>query len=666
MLPDAHDVTVDSMDERPEATAPTTYLKVDLTEDASHDLAAWLHLHLVAIQAEMQPILKRFQQEQDQVDGNMPGADYPYSGAFRINYPVTRRKVREICNRIKQAYLDSDPIWGINLDDPALFELATKVEKSLDTAMEHQLDEDDDLMLALWDATKHGTGVLIPNWLYQEERVRDLEAFAGVQQDAFLRGEIELPQAMQGLLDFESQYPNWQEEKDLRALRTQLLRGQDVEREITKTVVVRNHPDFQHVEIARVRVYPTVKGYEGLRTTPIYGFVSDYTRFELEALAAQGVIDEDALGRLLPATESERDEDATDPEAQQESFEIFQGTIRYKLPGDPTPSRYKVWYAVDEQIVLRTRFFPWWYHEADMIPFYVRLETPGFFKTGVADDVVDEHTVLNALLNMYLNAIDLANSMRWKAKYKSLGYAQILSKRWSPHLPAPWKDNPNEIESLATPTNHLSAIVAGFELLRRQSDEATGTSSLQSGRESPTDPTAPGIKTIALLQQVQPNEKDVLRALEPSFRHMGVWTLQLYYQGLKMAWIDELPDGLQLPPAMLPEIAQRLHPRAMLFEVDRQGRFDRNVGLLQLTTNLLGNSRPDVVLKMLRVIIQQAGSPWDRLVDSLDLERPMPLPVPGAEGDGAPSGPTPSDNGHATADSPISALVNRLSALGVA
>ena len=656
---DPHDAIATPVD--PDATpeTPSAYLAVELSESDRTALEAWVHLHLTQITTEMQPILARFQQEVDQLEGNMPGANYPYSGAFRVNAPVTRRKVRDIANRIKQAYLESNPVWGIDLDDPRLFELATKLEKALDTALDHELDEEDDLSQALFEATAHGAGFLMPCWLYHEERVRRVQSWPGFDEDAaqFGRTEDDLRAALQGLFDFERDYPNWREEPELRRLHGLLRRGQDVTREITATVAVQNHPDFQHIPAKQVRVYPTVEGYEGLRTTPLYGFVSTATRFELEELQRTGAIDEDALTRLAPeAPSSTRGDD--DARSQTEAFEVFQGTIRYRLAGDEDPVRYKVWYAVKEQVLLRMRFYPWWYHEADLIPCYVRMEEPGFFKRGIAFDVVDEHTVINAILNMYLNAIDMANSMRWRAKWRSRAYAHLVSGRHSPHLPVPYEDNENEVSSLSTPVNHLGAIVTGLEVMRRQSDEATGTTSLQSGRESPTDPTAPGVKTIALLQQVQPNERDILRSLEPAIRQMGRWTLWLYFQGLKLGWIEVLPGGLQVPPDFLLEVADRLHPRAVLFEFDRQGRFNRNVGLLQLTHAILAGTRPDVILKMLRVTISQADSQWARLVDTLDLERPQPVPAPGA-GE-MPTTALPPVNG--TAGTPVEQLVNRLGA----
>ena len=422
-LSDPRDVTVDEIDDTDAARHPATYLQVDLNEKTRQDVEAWLTLHLTQITTQMQPILARLQQDVDQLEGRMPGSDYPYEGAFRVNYPLTKKKVREIANRIKQAYLESDPIWGIDTDDPALFQLAMALEKALDTAMDDELDEEDDLAQTIFESVLHGTGVLIPTWRYHEERVRRLETWTGYD------GKNE--QTLADLIAFEATYPNWRDEQDLVTLHRQIGTGHDVEREITVTLPVVNHPDFQHVELKQVRVYPTVEGTEGLQTTPLYGYETTYTRFQLEALAAQEVIDAEALGRLLPQAR----EDEDDAAAQVEEFKIFQGVMRYALPGDAQPTRYQVWFAVEEAVVLRVRAYPWWFHEADLIPFYVRQEDAGFFKRGIAWDVVDEHTILNVLLNLYLNAIDMANSMRWKAKYRSMGYAYIQSRRWSPHFP---------------------------------------------------------------------------------------------------------------------------------------------------------------------------------------------------------------------------------------
>ena len=628
-----------------EARTPATYLAITLPIETRHTLEAWLHLHLAQITTAMQPILTRFQQETDQVEGNMPGGNYPYEGAFRVNYPLTKRKVREIANRIKQAYLDADPTWGVNLDDPYLFQLAIQIEKMLDAAMDYELDEEDDLALACHEAAKHGSGFVVPTWLYHEERIRVLEFWRGWDGQHL--------ETLKGITDFETTYPQWRETRGLRDVHARLNRGEDVEREVTATKVVRNHPDFAHIEAAQMRVYPDVNGYEGLRTTPCYGYVVPHTRFELDAFRDQQVIDAEALARIVPESAGESEEDA---QGQQESFEIFKGTIRYQLPGDPIPARYQVWYSVKDEALLRLRAYPWWMEEPDLIPFYVRMEEPGFFKRGIAWDVVDEHTALNVMLNLYLNGIDSANALRLRTKYRSMAHRQLLSRKLSPYNPLVWEQNPNEVDSFPQSMTHLPAIVSGFELLRRNADEGSGTTTLQSGRESPTDPTAPATKTIALLQQAEPNEKDVLRALAPAFDAVGRWALWLYFQGLKLGWIDRLPGGVQIEPELLPELAKQLRTRAMLFDLDRQGRFTRDVQLLTLTNSLIGPTRPDVVLKMLRRVITQSGDDWSRTVDTLDLER-----APQVQPTSAPArnGTASADHGAGAPDE-LGSLVHRL------
>ena len=152
--------------DRSEELTPSRYLDVAIAPEARVDLETWLHDHYTQITAEMSVVLERFERERNQFLGRMPGADHPYAGAFRVNYPITRRKVREISNRRKQAYLDSDPIWAVGTDParPDLLEESQDVEAGLDTAVDHELEAEDDLSQAEFEGTLHGTGLLEPGW----------------------------------------------------------------------------------------------------------------------------------------------------------------------------------------------------------------------------------------------------------------------------------------------------------------------------------------------------------------------------------------------------------------------------------------------------------------------------------------------------------------------
>lgn len=631
-LSERHDLETKPIEPGTDATSPTGYLVVTLGIEERTAFENWLQDHKDAIEKQMADVLTRFETERNQYEGKMPGGDYPYPGAFRVNYPITKKKAREIANRLKQAYLDSDPIWAVGTDKMELREYAEAVEKGLDSTVRNELDEEDDVAQAIFESTLHGSGFLVPSWLYTEEVRRNVESYAGwdgVRPDSII-----------DLMKFEKNYPNWREDKEAKKLHNQIANGKDVSREFSYTEPVKNQPNLAFVEAARVRAYPTTDGYEGLRTTPLYGFIRTYTYAELKDLAEEGQIDKEALERLVKR--DSRDDESVDDEI--EEFDVFIGTARYKLPGDKQPCRYKVWLECDDNVLLRVRQFPFWYDEPDLIPLYTRQEEPGFFKRGIAWDLQDDHIILNVMLGLYLNGIDMANSMRFIVKEKSLAEAHLLARRWSPHLPIPYKSDPKEVIPNQASLGHLTAIVGGFQIMKQQADDSTGTSALQSGRESPTDPNAPAAKTAMLLQQVEPNIKEYMRSLEPGFRQVGRWLIWLYYQGISLGWIEGLPGVPEMPVDQLPEIAKNLHPRALLFEFDRQGRTERNLKVVELTAQFA----PHLLPQVLKVAFSQFDSQWGRLAQQMNFQPPMPMPgMPGESETTGNPGTKPSANGAA-------------------
>ena len=609
--------------------SPATYLDKDLSPDELRKLGDWVHDHYTEITTQMGPTLTRFANERAQHEGKMPGADYPYPGAFRVNYPVTKKKVRELSNRLKQAYLDSDPIWALDTE-AELLEIAQQMESAIDQAVRNHLDADEDFSQAIFESALHGMGALAVGWLYQEDVQRDVEAYRGF--DGLTQ------ESLADLQRFEATYPNWKDEPEARKLHAKIAGGHDTAVEVSYTAPIHNRPNFEHIPAENLRVYPDVDGYEGLRQTPVYGYLREYTQDQLVQLARDEVIWEDALETVIGkrAEIEKKERSAVD---DTETYEVFIATVRYALPGDTRPATYKVWWEVDSRTILRVRPFPWWLSQPDLIPLYVRLEDVGFFKRGLAWDLTDDHVVSNVLLNLFLNAVDMANSMRWKVKKNSLAERYLLLRKWSPHLPMPYATDPDEAIPNQVSMAHLPSIVQGFELIRRNADENTQTSSLQSGRESPTDPRAPAAKTALLLQQVEPNLKEHLRSMEPGFRAIGKWVLWLYYQGMSLGWVETLPGLEAIPRELLPELAKKLNPRALLFEFDRNGRTERNLQVVELLSKLA----PMAVPEALKITLSQVDSQWARVTPRLNLNPPMPQGAPEGQ-PGSPPAAGPGDS----------------------
>lgn len=587
-----------------QSSAPL-YGRIVLEGDRRTKLEAFVKNHLEQIETALGETHGRFAQERAQFEGLMEGGDYPYPGFFRINVPITKKKVREIANRLKQAYLDSDPIWAV-VSQTLPQEIVAQVEKGLDHQVDNELFIADDLSQAIFEAVMHGVGAVEPTWAYHEDIVQDVIAyqpFDGVTA-----------QSLMDLIRFEQDFPNWREDEQSRKIHSQLVNGREVRALARYRTATINRPDVCHIPAKDLRVYPWLNSHEDVQFSPCYGYVKNYTRSELEALAADETIDDDQLGRVFP----DKSQDEISAEDATEPYEVARLTVRYRLDEDDEPARYKVWYEKQSGAILRCRAFPWFLDAADLVLFHVRQEEPGIFKRGIAWDLQDTHTAANTTFSLFLNGADMANSMRWYTKRNSLAEAHILQRRWSPHLPLPWEHDPNEAQSLVSSTSHLGPLVQAHEFIRRISDEDTQTTSLQSGKESPTDPDAPATKTIALLQQMEPNTKEYLRSLEPGFRTLGQWIVHLYIQGKRMGWIDEISGFPELSDEQLTEVAKQLQPRALLFEFDRGRRAQTNLIALQMIAQYFPQAAPQAA----RIALSQLDSQWAKLVDTLPLEAP--------------------------------------------
>lgn len=636
-------VSSEPIEKGEDSFSQTGYLVVEIKDDVREKFEKWIDSHVTAITQAMGPTLSRFEEEKNQHEGKIQAGDYPSPGAFRVAYPLTKKKARETSNRLKQAYLDADPVWAVTYSGDMQGEegakLADRIERGLDTSVDSHLECLDDFAHGIFNSTLHGIGALVPNWKYQEATRKDLEKWRGFD------GLTEA--SMADLIAFEDKYKDWNRHPDLKSIHVRLEKGEVVEREITFKQAVRNCPDFLSIDPHCVRVYPWVDGYEGLRSTPAYGYVEKFRLYELQELAESGQIDEDSLERLMKKRAEDLPEDA---DTQNEEFEVFIGTVNYALESDDR-ALYKVFFETEGGTLLRVRAFPWWYGEPDLIPLYIREEEKGFFKRGLAWDVKDDTLILTVLLCMYLNGVDMANSMRLRVKDKSLAQRHLLSGKWSPRLGIPWKDSPTEVDSLAQPMTHLSTILESMSVMAKNADNATNTSEYQSGRESPNDPAAPASKVALLLKQVEPNQKEFIRSLEPSFRKVGRYLLWMYYQGLQLGWIEEIPGAEGVTAADIAKVKDNLNPRALLFESDRAEDLQRNTAVMQLLEKYLPGS--PLFSRALKMLLSSMGSQWARIVNSLPPEafqppaQTQPVGMPGLK----PPAPGGNSNGN-----PLAAL----------
>lgn len=613
---------------------PSGYLRIsssELSDEKKRDLEDYVCGHLQQIEEQMGDVLERFESERNRFDGTFTAPDFPYRGAFRANYPVTKRKSREVCNKIKAAFIDSKPRWSISSDRLKTTNVQD-IEDYIESKWDYEIHSENDFAQCAFQATLHGTGILVPDWVYIEESQRDVESFSGFDGETF--------QSLKGMAEFEKLYPDWKEEDSLRKIHRKLENGEDVKLEFSYTTPVQSNPKLTFVSCTDARVYPSVNGFQGLRTTPVYGYIRQFTRAELERLVNDGFIEDDWFQDVL--SDRGKAEDSSSKEtakSETDEFDIFIATVRTDVVSGEY-ERFKVWFDTDTEKIIRVQHFPWWYAAPDLIPHYIRHEEPGFFKPGIAEDLKDDHMLLVVILNMFLNGMSMANSLNLKVKLNSPAHKHILARKYSPHVPTPFEQDGNEVQPMQFPVHQLSSNLEAFELMRRQSDESTQTSALQSGRESPTDPEAPAAKTALLLKQVAPNMREYIRSMQEGFQEDGRWLLWMYYQGTKLDW---LLDGQGFPISntnQFREIVGSLSPRAIAFENDAAQQDQINLMVLKLVKETFPNNQ-SLVSEVAKVTIGQLSGDWSKRVEELPFDQGMQPLQPGMQQPGMPGGGQP-------------------------
>ena len=114
-----------------------------------------------------------------------------------------------------------------------------------------------------------------------------------------------------------------------------------------------------------------------------------------------------------------------------------------------------------------------------------------------------------------------------------------------------------------------------------------------------------------------------------------------------------MPGAESIAVEDLPELAEALNPRALLFEGDRTQRQQRNLAVLELFQKVYGN-RPDLIGQVFKVVLSQMDSEWARRSKGMDLEiAPVAPEMPAAPGAVAPA-----TNGNGQGD-PMAALMGR-------
>jgi hypothetical protein len=591
---------------------------------------------LKAIQAE---------RDEDNFDDLIDALECQYKGEiredvrrnFNLNKNVTKVKVDKIVESMMQAFFESDPVFSIT-PRPEFFKegydmkVCEKQTDYLDYKMDN-LPFMPAMELTFLSSVKLGTGILKIPYVIRKENRRREERYApmlAVGKDPQTGEDVPINT---GLRDFLANWPD--AEKDYPDLVKQISDGKDISLIAEYEEVTYNDPEPKNVELKNFYVRRGTNGYEGLKRTRLIAELQTYTYWELKQEENNEKFYD--IDKLLIGDKAK---DEKDKEADMtEEFEVWEKVFYFKSKEtDKDYTKIVFWEAKEKKIIIGSILYPYYAVDCYYLPFYVSLKKSGFYQPGVAENITDAHLVETAILNMTLDSMYQKNIITPITTSPKV-QAQFLEKRFTHGIPI--EAAPGEIDFLQKYMGNIDVggLIMLMQYIMQYEDDVTKVSSLQSGRETAFDPTAPAAKTIALLKMSGLGMKDYVNHLIPSFNEVGYILLNLYYQMSK--------EGRQYAPRgnmqavaggdMFQTLDRRemiartnLQAKAFSFDFDKQNEKQMDLALLQIlrAEPLIANN-PNAIYYLLKTIIENWSTKWknmsEKIIPSLEDFEKMKL-----------------------------------------
>lgn len=559
---------------------------------------------------------------------------------FNLNVPVTKVKCDTVERLAIKALTESDPKFTVTAR-PA----TAKMDKwdvtvnAQSDYLDYKLDEEIELISPLrktiHQAVLHDVGFLKVPYEYRTKPKKREEHYSAARD----------PQTGQcpDLVSFIKTYPESVNESNVgHWVIKDLLAGKDAVFTAKFDDPVYDDPNPSFVSIRDLFTSCKAEGYNGLCNERLIIERQDYSWWELKKLEKNG--DFINIDKCKIPHKDEKDaagEQKADDDYKTRDNEIIECTYWFNEVGETVAGagdedvedeeKIICWFHVRSKQFIGSIYYPYDIVECVYIPFYVKDKTPGLYKGGIAEDLTHSNTAQNAILNFMLTEVWMQLQTTPIVKEGSAIANQFLDKRWKPGIPLFVPPNTMSLTSdlgfLEKPQRAVAQqIIPVLHFLSKFDADSTGiTDAASTGANDPTDPTAPGTKTIALLKQSGINISDYIACLVPSFNKIGEIILGLTYQMTQEGRPFKQRQRQQqvVGGPVFAEITRdqmiaktNIQSRAAGFDFDKINEKRENLALFQIL-RMDPLVPPSGVYAMAKFLVQSWSPLWKNKVDEI-------------------------------------------------
>ena len=564
-----------------------------------------------------------FDSMDNQYNGKMPRRK---NAMFNLNDPMTKRIVDDINGSNIDALFSTDPILTIKprpeFGKANGWEVCEKQEEFVDSRLDEKIPLKSELELASLSAILKGLGLI--KWFHCIKRERRVgkETYIGKNE---MVGQDEQGQPIiqnQGIMDYvlihgeDIQENPTKHKKNLEDLQAEKTITIDVE----KDEIVYNDPKPKFIDNKNFYVRMKTNGYDGLCEARLIVERVNYTYYELKKLEKEN--------NFVNVDELVKDDDGkTRQGAYSEDFDVLECVFYFAKDSGKEYDKVVVWIAEEKEKYLGSINYPYAVLDAYYVPHYVKKIGTGFYQGSIGEDIQDLNIASNAILNLALEDAYLSNllSMTPIVDENSAVAKQFMNKSWTPGMPL-YSSSPIEFMSKNMKSPDIGSLLALKSELTRMSDEASGSSSLRTGRESQLDPKAPGNKTIALLQETRKNIRRYVMQFSQGFNQDINCLLKIYHE---ITQDDQkyLPRNATQTVGENPfksisrgEMIARttIQSQAHAFDFDKLNERATDLALYQTMQNeMLIQGNPESKYNLIKTLIKGWSPKWKNQIDKI-------------------------------------------------
>lgn len=634
-----YDIKVKDIQEKKDSEAdddvPTYKTKIELSDTQINKLRkeVFKHWELLKESRDSKKLEKKWEALDAQYDGEV---EVTFNQEFNMNLPITKIKVDNIVIAGVKSFLESDPMFSVHVRPEAMRQgreyVADRQSEYLDYLFDEDIHIESPLKQVLHCSTLKDVGILKTVYEYTRKPRKREEFYSGKYTIDPKTQQMDHP----GLKAFTTQYPGATDENNpLNKYVKRLLSGKDINIVVEYQECIYDNPRSTFVDIKNFWCDLDTEGYEGLCNANITVELIPMSWSELKKKEANNDfinVDEVKYSSPDDASKEKRDMVADYKMCKHDIIEVNYWFNPDEDNDDPN-NEYKLvcWFSVVSKAFLGAIYYPYYGVECYYLPFYIKDKRPGFYKGGIAEDLTDSHLIQNALINFLLTGEWIKNTVTPIVREGSRVAEQFLHDRWTHGIPIEVDQNASSLDRdvtfLEKPSTNTQPMTELMLLMGRYDDDVTKVSSYKSGRESPSDPTAPATKVALLLKESGQGIEDYVRSWLPSFNKLGEIHLQLIYQmstdGRRYKTnrqADVVTGGDIFETITRDEMVAKttIQSQAMSFAFDQLAEKQGNLILFgQLRSDPAIAQNPEAVYTMLRALVKSWSPYWKNMVDKI-------------------------------------------------